>query len=157
MKEQSVQYTSHFSIHSMQAMAICLRNGFSCLNCGISRVLESCPFRCALSMHLCMVALWLFNKDKVCWHILSIMFVSLLQDTKVMSTWPHSKGGLYQGRQPGHKNDGTNELAHSYCVSFDAQISAQQQREGKRGPEHRQKLLWTEWRGYTGNIQTHKR
>ena len=30
-EEQSVQYTSHFSIHSMQAMAICSRNGFSCL------------------------------------------------------------------------------------------------------------------------------
>ena len=70
MKEQSVQYTSHFSIHSMQAMAICSRNGSSCLNCGISRVLESWPFRCALSMRLCMVALWLFNKDVVCWHIL---------------------------------------------------------------------------------------
>ena len=70
MKKQSVQYTSHFSIHSMQAMATCLRNGFSCLNCGISRVLESWPFRCALSMNLCMVALWLFNKDEVCWHIL---------------------------------------------------------------------------------------
>ena len=70
MKKQSVQYTSHFSIHSMQAMAICSRNGFSCLNCGTSRVLESWPFRCALSMYLCMVALWLFNKDEVCWHIL---------------------------------------------------------------------------------------
>ena len=57
MKKQSVQYTSHFSIHSMQAMAIYSRNGFSCLNCGISRVLESWPFKCALSMHLCMVAL----------------------------------------------------------------------------------------------------
>ena len=57
MKKQSVQYTSHFSIHSMQAMAICSRNGFSCLNCGISRVFESWPFRCELSMHLCMVAL----------------------------------------------------------------------------------------------------
>ena len=68
--EKTVQYTSHFSIHSMQAMAICSRNGFSCLNCGISRVLKSWPFRCALSMHLCMVALWLFNKDEVCWHIL---------------------------------------------------------------------------------------
>ena len=56
-KKHSVQYTSHFSIHSMQAMAICSRNDFSCLNCGISRVLESWPFRCALSMHLCMVAL----------------------------------------------------------------------------------------------------
>ena len=67
--EKTVQYTSHFSIHSMQAMAIS-RNGFSCLNCGISRVLESWPFRCALSVHLCMVALWLFNKDEVCWHIL---------------------------------------------------------------------------------------
>ena len=55
--EKTVQYTSHFSIHSMQAMAICSRNGFSCLNCGISRVLESWPFRCTLSMHLCMVAL----------------------------------------------------------------------------------------------------
>ena len=54
MKKQSVQYTSHFSTHSMQAMAICSRNGFICLNCGISRVLESWPFRCALSMHLCM-------------------------------------------------------------------------------------------------------
>ena len=39
MKKQSVQYTSHFSIHSMQAMAICSRNGSSCLNCGISRKL----------------------------------------------------------------------------------------------------------------------
>ena len=55
--------TSHFSIHNMQAMVICSRNGSSCLNCGISRVLESWPFRCALLMHLCMVALWLFNKD----------------------------------------------------------------------------------------------
>ena len=35
MKEQSVQYTSHFTIHSMQAMVICSRNGSSCLNCGI--------------------------------------------------------------------------------------------------------------------------
>ena len=78
-KKQSVQYTSHFSIHSMQAMAICSRNGFSCLNCGISRVLESWPFRCALSMHLCIVALWLFNKDEVCWHILltSITYLPL--------------------------------------------------------------------------------
>ncbi len=78
-KKQSVQYTSHFSIHSMQAMAICSRNAFSCLNCGISRVLESWPFRCALSMHLCMVALWLFNKDEVCWHILltSITYLPL--------------------------------------------------------------------------------
>ena len=32
MKKQSVPYTSHFSIHSMQAMAICSRNSFSCLN-----------------------------------------------------------------------------------------------------------------------------
>ena len=57
--EETVQFTSHFSIYGMQAMAICLRNGFSCLNCGISRVFESWPFRCALilSMHLCMVAL----------------------------------------------------------------------------------------------------
>jgi len=49
------------------------------LNCGISRVLESWPFRCALSMHLCMVALWLFNKDEVCWHILltSITYLPL--------------------------------------------------------------------------------
>ena len=44
MKKQSVQYTSHFSIHSMQAMVICSGNGSSCLNCGISRVLESWPF-----------------------------------------------------------------------------------------------------------------
>ena len=71
MKKQSVQYTSHFSIHSMQAMAICSRNGSSCLNCRISRVLESWPFWCALLMHLCMVALLLFNKDEVCWHILT--------------------------------------------------------------------------------------
>ena len=63
--EETVQFTSHFSIYGMQAMAICLRNGFSCLNCGISRVFESWPFRCVLSMHFCMVALWLFNKDKV--------------------------------------------------------------------------------------------
>ena len=70
MKEQSVPYTSHFSIHSMQAMAICSSSGSSCLNCGISRVLESWPFWCELLMHLCMVALWLFNKDEVCWHIL---------------------------------------------------------------------------------------
>ena len=57
--------------HSQYAsMAICSRNGFSCLNCGISRVLESCPFWCELLMHLCMAALWLFNKDEVCWHIL---------------------------------------------------------------------------------------
>ena len=69
-RKQSVQYTSLFSIHSVQAMAICSGNGSSCLNWGISRVLESWPFRCALSMHLCMVALWLFNKDEVCWHIL---------------------------------------------------------------------------------------
>ena len=77
--EKTVQYTSHFSIHSMQAMAICSRNGFSCLNCGISRVLESRLVRCALSMHLCMVALWLFNKDVVCWHILltSITYLPL--------------------------------------------------------------------------------
>ena len=41
--------------------------------------LESWPFRCALSMHLCMVALWLFNKDEVCWHILltSITYLPL--------------------------------------------------------------------------------
>ena len=79
MKEQSVQYTSHFSIHSMQAMAICSRNSSSCLNCGISRVLESCPFWCELSMHFCMVALWLYNKDEVCWHILltSITYLHL--------------------------------------------------------------------------------
>ena len=81
VKRQPVQFTSHFSIHSMQAMAICLRNGFtfSYLNCGISRVLESWPFWCALSMHLCMVALWLFNKDEVCWHILltSITYLPL--------------------------------------------------------------------------------
>ena len=79
MKKQSVQYTSHLSIHSMQAMAICSRNGFSCLNRGISWVLESWHFRCALSMHLCMIALWLFNKDEVCWHILltSITYLPL--------------------------------------------------------------------------------
>ena len=79
MKKQSVQYTSRFSIHSMQATAICSRNGFSCLNCGISRVLESWPFRCALSMHFYMVAVWLFNKDEVCWHILltSITYLPL--------------------------------------------------------------------------------
>ena len=62
MKEQSVQYTSHFSIHSMQAIAICSRNGSSCLNCGISRVLESWLFWCELLMQLCMVA---FNKDDI--------------------------------------------------------------------------------------------
>ena len=41
--------------------------------------LKSWPFRCALSMHLCMVALWLFNKDEVCWHILltSITYLPL--------------------------------------------------------------------------------
>ena len=44
MKEQSVQYTSHCFIHSMQAMAIGSRNGSSCLNCGISRVFESWLF-----------------------------------------------------------------------------------------------------------------
>ena len=33
------------------------------------QVLESWSFRCALLMHLCMVALWLFNKDEMCWHI----------------------------------------------------------------------------------------
>ena len=55
MKKQSVHYTSHFSIHSMQAMAICSRNGSRCLNCGISRVLESWPFWSALLMHLCIV------------------------------------------------------------------------------------------------------
>ena len=59
----------HFSIHSMQAMAICSRKGFNCLNCGISRLLKSWPFRCTSSMHLCMVALWLFNKDEV-WNVL---------------------------------------------------------------------------------------
>jgi len=53
MKKQSVQYTSRFSFHSMQAMAICSRNSSSCLNCEISRVLESWPFWCALLMHLC--------------------------------------------------------------------------------------------------------
>ena len=74
---KSVQYTSHFSIHSMHAMAICSRNGFSCLNCEISRVLESWPFWCKLLMHLCMVALWLFNKDGVCWHIL-LTFITYL-------------------------------------------------------------------------------
>ena len=79
MKKQSVQYTSHFSIHSMQAMAIWLKNGSSCLNCGISRELESWPFWYELLMHLCMVALWLFNKDGVCWHILltSITYLPL--------------------------------------------------------------------------------
>jgi len=79
MKEQSVQYTSHLSIHSMQTMAICSRNGSSCLNCGISRVLESWPVWCELLMHLCMVALWLFNKDEVCWHVLltSIIYLPL--------------------------------------------------------------------------------
>ena len=78
-KEQCVQYNSHFSIHSMQAMAICSRNGSSCLNCGISIVLESWPFWCELLLHLCMVALRLFNKDEVCWHILltSITYCSL--------------------------------------------------------------------------------
>ena len=45
MKDQSVQYTAHFSIHIMQAMAICLRNGSSCLNAEHQmRVLESWPF-----------------------------------------------------------------------------------------------------------------
>ena len=75
----SLQYTTHFSVHSMQAMAICSRNGSSCLNCRISRVLESWPFWCELLMHLCMVALWLFNKDQVCWHILltSITYLPL--------------------------------------------------------------------------------
>ena len=38
---------------------------------GTCRIIsESWLFQCALSMHLCMMALWLFNKDKVCWHIL---------------------------------------------------------------------------------------
>ena len=83
MKKQSVQYTSHFPIHSMQAMAICSRNGFSCLNCGISRVLESWPLRCALSVHLCMVALWLFNKDEVCRHIL-LTFITYHFSTEKM-------------------------------------------------------------------------
>ena len=73
IKKQSVQYTSHFSIHSMQAVAICSRNGSSCLNCGIARVLESWPFVCALLMHLCMVALWLQQGwdvlDTFCWHL----------------------------------------------------------------------------------------
>ena len=79
MKKQSVQYTSHLFIHSMQAMAICSRNGSSCLNCGISRVLESWPVRCALSVHICTVALCLLNKDEVCWHILlaSITYLPL--------------------------------------------------------------------------------
>ena len=37
------------------------------------------PFWCALLMHLFMVALWLFNKDEVCWHILltSITYLPL--------------------------------------------------------------------------------
>ena len=72
-------YTSHFSIHSVQAMAICSRNGSSCLNCRISRVLDSWPLWCELLMPLCIVALWLFNKDEVCWHILltSITYLPL--------------------------------------------------------------------------------
>ena len=69
MKKQSFHYTSHFSIHSMQALVICLRNGSNCLNCKISRALESWPFWGALLIHLCMVAMWLFNKDEVYWHI----------------------------------------------------------------------------------------
>ena len=79
MKELSVQYTSYFSIHSMKAMAICSRNGSSCLNCRISRVLDSWPLWCELLMPLCIVALWLFNKDEVCWHILltSITYLPL--------------------------------------------------------------------------------
>ena len=43
------------------------------------QVFESWPFPCALSVHLCMVALWQFNKDEVCWHILltSIIYLPL--------------------------------------------------------------------------------
>ena len=60
-------------------MDICSRNGSSSVNCEILRVLESWAFWCELFMHLCMVALWLFNKDEVCWHILltSITYLPL--------------------------------------------------------------------------------
>ena len=51
----------------------------------ISRVLESWPFRCALSMHLCMVALWLFNKDEVCWT--SITYLPLQRRCKECSSF----------------------------------------------------------------------
>ena len=45
-------------------------------------VLESWPFWCELLMHLCMVALWLFNKDEVCWHVLltSLFFFYLYRE-----------------------------------------------------------------------------
>ena len=58
-------------------------------------MLESWPFSCALSMHLCMVALRLFNKDKVLTHFVDIyhLFTStekmhgMLQFHKFSLTW----------------------------------------------------------------------
>ena len=65
MKKQSVQYTSHFSIHSMQAMAICSRNGSSCLNCVISRWHCDCStrMRCVDTFCWYLSLIYLYRED----------------------------------------------------------------------------------------------
>ena len=42
--EETVQFTSHFSIHSMQAMAICSRNGLVALTAEYQECLKAGPF-----------------------------------------------------------------------------------------------------------------
>ena len=44
MKKQSVQYYSHFSIHGMQAMAICSRNGLVAITAEYQECLKAGPF-----------------------------------------------------------------------------------------------------------------
>ena len=44
MNKQSVQYTSHFSIHSMQAMAICSRMVLVALTVKYQEYLKAGPF-----------------------------------------------------------------------------------------------------------------
>ena len=61
MKKQSVQYTSHFSIHSMQAMAICSQNGSRCLIKGTWK----------LALLMCIINASLRCVDTFCWHLTS--------------------------------------------------------------------------------------
>ena len=55
MKKQSVQYTSHFSIHSMQAMAICSRNVLVALTAEYQECLKAGPF----DVHYQCISAWL--------------------------------------------------------------------------------------------------
>ena len=72
-KKQSVQYTSHFSIHSTQAMAICSRNGFSSLTAEYQECLKADSF----DVHYQCISAWLHCDcstrmrcaDTFCWHL----------------------------------------------------------------------------------------